>query len=200
VVKRLILLVFLLATLLPAQGIIWPHQIRQAGATLGQCIVWDGSKWAPDDCGSGEDGGITSLGGLTGATQTFATGTTGSDFGISSSGTTHTFNLPTASASSRGLLSTTDWSTFNGKESALTFTAPLSRATNTISLTLGTANQFLGVNSGATSQSHTAQTRSPSICPRLRPPTEERFPRRTGQPSTTKGMCPQVVAMLTRPG
>jgi hypothetical protein len=58
---------------------------------------------------------ITSLNGLTGATQTFATGTTGTDFGISSSGTAHTFNLPTASASNRGALSSTDWSTFNGK-------------------------------------------------------------------------------------
>jgi hypothetical protein len=59
--------------------------------------------------------GITALNGLTDQVQTFAVGTTGTDFGISSATSTHTFNLPTASASNRGALSTTDWSTFNGK-------------------------------------------------------------------------------------
>jgi hypothetical protein len=57
--------------------------------------------------------GIKSLNGLTAKSQTFATGTTGTDFNISSSGTVHTFNIPTASATNRGLLSTADWTTFN---------------------------------------------------------------------------------------
>jgi hypothetical protein len=61
--------------------------------------------------------GLTALNGLTDQVQNFATGTSGTDFGISSSGSTHTFNLPTASATNRGALSTTDWSAFNGKAS-----------------------------------------------------------------------------------
>ena len=81
---------------------------------------------------------ITSLNGLNAAIQTFATGTSGSDFNISSATSTHTFNLPTASATNRGALSSTDWSTFNAKESALTFSTGLTRTSNTITNNLST--------------------------------------------------------------
>lgn len=60
-------------------------------------------------------GGVTSLNGLTANTQYLAVGTTGTDFNISSLVDTHTFNLPTASATNRGALTSTDWTTFNGK-------------------------------------------------------------------------------------
>ncbi|HEX8462210.1 MAG TPA: hypothetical protein VF623_12300, partial [Segetibacter sp.] len=56
---------------------------------------------------------ISSLNGLTGTTQTFATGTTGNDFNISSAGAAHTFNIPDASATARGL-TTTGTQTFAG--------------------------------------------------------------------------------------
>jgi hypothetical protein len=59
--------------------------------------------------------GLNALNGLTAQVQNFATGTAGTDFGISSASSTHTFNLPTASASNRGALSSGDWTTFNGK-------------------------------------------------------------------------------------
>lgn len=47
--------------------------------------------------------------------QIYTTGTSGTDFTINTSGNTHTFNLPTASAVNRGLLSSADWTTFNNK-------------------------------------------------------------------------------------
>ena len=60
-------------------------------------------------------GGISSLNGLTANSQYLAVGTSGTDFNINSVTDTHTFNLPTASATNRGALSSADWITFNGK-------------------------------------------------------------------------------------
>jgi hypothetical protein len=59
--------------------------------------------------------GLNALNGLTSQVQYFATGTSGTDFAISSATDTHTFNLPTASSINRGALSSADWSTFSGK-------------------------------------------------------------------------------------
>ena len=56
---------------------------------------------------------ITSLGGLTASIQTFATGTTGTDFTINSTGSTHTFNLPDAGTAARGVV-TVDPQSFSG--------------------------------------------------------------------------------------
>jgi hypothetical protein len=50
--------------------------------------------------------GITSINSLTGAAQTIATGTSGTDFAVVSSGTSHSLNLPDASASARGVITT----------------------------------------------------------------------------------------------
>jgi hypothetical protein len=64
--------------------------------------------------------GLTSLNGLSAQVQFFAVGTSGTDFNIASATATHTFNLPTASATNRGALSSADWSMFNAKENAIT--------------------------------------------------------------------------------
>jgi hypothetical protein len=77
---------------------------------------------------------ITSINGLTNASQTFVTANSGLDFTISSLGSVHTFNLPNSSANSRGLLSSSDWNIFNGKENSLTFSSGLTRIGNTINV------------------------------------------------------------------
>lgn len=63
-------------------------------------------------------GTVTSVG--------LSTGTTGTDVNVSGSPVTGsssiTLNIPTASATNTGKLSSTDWSTFNGKQNAITLT------------------------------------------------------------------------------
>jgi len=82
--------------------------------------------------------GITAINSLTGASQTLLVGATGTDFAIASTGTSHIFNLPNASATSRGALSSANWSTFNGK----------------LDSTLATGQIFLGVAGVATASSN----------------------------------------------
>jgi len=104
-------------------------------------------------------GGVSALNGLTANTQYFATGTSGTDFAISSVGDTHTFNLPTASGTNRGALSSADWTTFNGKADGNIYTANGTLTANrTVSLSTfdlfftgvtGTINtKTLGTNAG----------------------------------------------------
>lgn len=64
---------------------------------------------------------ISTINGLTDSTQYFATGTSGTLFNISSSGSTHTFNIPIAGAGSTGLVSTLA-QTFAGQK---TFTSAI---------------------------------------------------------------------------
>lgn len=94
----------------------------------GQVLSYNGTTWVNS---SPSGSGITSLNGLTTSTQTFATGTSGTDFAISSTTSTHTFNLPTASATNRGALSSADWTTFNSKQSAITLTTTGSSGAST---------------------------------------------------------------------
>ena len=77
--------------------------------------------------------GIAALNGLTSNNQYLTVGTSGTDFNISSVSETHTFNLPTASATNRGALSSANWTTFNGKQNALNGTGFVKISGTTIS-------------------------------------------------------------------
>jgi len=92
--------------------------------------------------------GLTALNGLTAQVQNFAVGAGGSDFNISSVVDTHTFNLPTASATKRGALSSIDWSAFDAKVDFgdLSATAPLNYNGSglfTIAQSSGSTNGYL---------------------------------------------------------
>lgn len=99
--------------------------------------------------------GISSLNGLTAATQFFgAVGTTGTAPAWTSTTATHTLNIPLASASSvtAGLISKTDYDSFAGKlANVLTTTGDIiysSSGTTAARLGIGTANQVLAVSAG----------------------------------------------------
>lgn len=100
--------------------------------------------------------GLSSINGLTSQTQYLAVGTSGTDFAINSATDTHTFNLPTASATNRGALSTSDWSAFNGKQAALISGTNI-KTINTISL-LGSGDITIGGGGGGIAVGTTAVT------------------------------------------
>ena len=94
----------------------------------------------------GGSGTVTSVAALT-------LGTTGTDLTSTvANGTTTpviTLNVPTASASNRGVLSSADWTTFNGKQGALTLTTTgTSGAATLVGNTLNIPNYASGGGSG----------------------------------------------------
>lgn len=73
---------------------------------------------------------------------TISTSTTGVTVGSGTSSTVGpnvTVNVQTASGSQPGLLSSADWTTFNSKQSALTFSSPLVNTSGTISIPVATS-------------------------------------------------------------
>jgi hypothetical protein len=94
--------------------------------------------------------GISNINGETGGTHQIAVGTAGSDFAITSASNVHTIDLPTASATKRGALSSTDWSIFSGKMDSLTVGSGLTGGTITGSGTIGLGVELAGLNAVST--------------------------------------------------
>jgi hypothetical protein len=89
---------------------------------------------------------VATLNGQTGATQSFATpGVTGSTPSWSSAGDVHTLNIPLASASGvkAGLLSNTDYGTFNAKQPAGNYLTSLTGDITTSGFSSGSATATL---------------------------------------------------------
>ncbi len=82
-------------------------------AFIGKFRCYESGAWK--DCDTGGGAGLTSLNGQSGSSQTLVTGTSGTDFNISSSADVHTFNLPDASTTARGVV-TTGSQTFGGSK------------------------------------------------------------------------------------
>jgi hypothetical protein len=87
------------------------------------------------------------------ASQTFAVGTSGTDFAISSATSTHTFNIPDASATARGLITTGDQTIAGSKtltgNTVLTQTVSASGSPTALTLT-GAAHTTLALSTEAT--------------------------------------------------
>jgi hypothetical protein len=98
----------------------------------GQVLKYNGTAWVNDT--DANTGTVTSVG-LSSATS----GVTIGSSPVTTSGTI-TIAIATATTSQNGLLSSTDWTTFNSKESVLTFSSPLVRTTNTISIPAATTS------------------------------------------------------------
>ena len=118
-------------------GSIAISKLAITGTPDGTKFLRDDGTWAAASGGSG----LTSLNGLTGSTQTFAVGTSGTDFAISSSGTAHTFNIPDASASARGLV-TTGAQTWAGNKS---FTGAISSSFAGTALSLSSTSGAIDI-------------------------------------------------------
>ncbi len=100
------------------------------------------------------DTAILSINSDSTAAQLLSIGTAGADFAIVDAGSgSHVFNLPVASASNTGKLSSTDWSTFNSKQSALTLGNLTDVGTDGITIGSGTGAV---VGSGTTISQHVA--------------------------------------------
>lgn len=79
---------------------------RSAANTWSSVTIGSGLTFTGGTLAASGGSGISSLNGLTDATQTFAAGTSGTDVAWVSAAGVHTLNIPSASATARGLVTT----------------------------------------------------------------------------------------------
>lgn len=118
--------------------------VRMSGTTVSyitgtssQFVKADGSLDGTAYYAASNPSGYTNNTGTVTSVAALTIGTTGTDLSSSvATGTTTpviTLNVPTASATNRGVLSAADWSTFNGKQNAITLTTTGSSGAATFS-------------------------------------------------------------------
>lgn len=109
--------------------------LRKDNASNGQIYKYNGSAWA---LATAPTGTVTSVG--------LGLGTSGTDANVSGSPITgsgsFTLNLPSSSAANRGLLSSADWSTFNGKFTLPSLTSGSVLFSNGSTITQDNSNLF----------------------------------------------------------
>jgi hypothetical protein len=135
-----------------------PATTPATGSSVLQSTSAGVMSWVPMTA-SGSGTGISTLNTLTDGIQYFSTGTSGSIFNISSSGSTHTFNIPIAGSASTGLISTSS-QTIAGQK---TFTSAIigdltgTATTSGFASTASYANQSgYAITSGSSSTANTA--------------------------------------------
>ena len=150
------ILTYSTASALPVTGVVGKLYYTIDNFTY---YKWNGTIYDEFGTGGSGSGTVTSVAALT-------LGTTGTDLSSSVTNSTTTpvitLNVPTASASNRGALSSTDWSTFNGKQDALGFTpynatnpaGYISSYTETDPLALKTANNLSDLASVSTARTN----------------------------------------------
>ncbi len=83
---------------------VLPATSPAVGASVLQATSDGTMSWVPMVATGGASTGFTTLNSLTSGIQYFAVGSSGNQFNISSSGSTHTFNIPIAGSGSTGLI------------------------------------------------------------------------------------------------
>jgi len=128
-----------------------PSSSPATGTSVLQSTSAGVMSWVPMTA-TGAASGFTTLNTLTSGIQYFSVGTSGSGFNISSSGSTHTFNIPIAGSGSTGLITTAS-QTVSGQK---TFTSTIIGDISGTATTAGFATTAANVNlvSAITNTSH----------------------------------------------